>query len=74
MGQVLHDNGSASNDGPPDWATWRSELLGFTFEPAAIAYNRRLFNEDDLPRSHRELASFVRDTEARLAGRMGGYD
>ncbi|MGX9857027.1 sensor histidine kinase (plasmid) [Limimaricola variabilis] len=59
---------------PPDWATWRSELFGFTFEPAAIAYDRRLFDEEDLPRSHRDLASFVRDNETKLAGRIGGYD
>ncbi len=59
---------------PPDWASWRSELFGFTFEPAAIAYDRRLFDAAELPRSHRDLASFVRDNEARLAGRIGGYD
>ncbi|MBU2957994.1 sensor histidine kinase N-terminal domain-containing protein [Paracoccus sp. C2R09] len=61
-------------DRPPDWAEWRSELFGFTFEPAAIIYDRRALSAEDLPTSHRDLSSFIRDHEAELRGKIGGYD
>ncbi|WOI57966.1 extracellular solute-binding protein [Palleronia sp. LCG004] len=59
---------------PPEWAVWRSELFGFTYEPAAIIFNRDLVDERELPRTHRELATFIRTNEERLDGRIGGYD
>lgn len=59
---------------PPDWASWRSELFGFTFEPAAIVYDRRQIAEAELPASHRDLSIFVRENEDRLRGRIGSYD
>ncbi len=58
----------------PDWAIWRSELFGFTFEPAVIVYNRAAFRPDSLPREHRELANFIRDNEAALYRHIGIYD
>ena len=58
----------------PDWASWRAELFGFTFEPAAMIYDRALFDAAELPRGHGELARFVRENERRLAGRIGTYD
>jgi len=59
---------------PPGWAQWRSELFGFTFEPAAILFNRDLLSRDELPTSHRDLSSFIRDRENELRGKIGGYD
>ncbi len=58
----------------PDWAMWRSELYGFTFEPAAILYNRPALAADILPRLHQDLPRFIRENEARLMGRIGTYD
>ena len=58
----------------PDWAVWRSELFGFTFEPAAVIFDRRAIEESELPQSHRDLSRFVRENEARLMGRIGSYD
>lgn len=58
----------------PDWATWRSELFGFTFEPAVIAYNAASFAPSDLPTEHRELANFIRDNAPTLNQRIGVYD
>ncbi len=58
----------------PDWATWRSELFGFTFEPAVIVYNRAAFGPESLPKEHRELANFIRDNEVALHQRIGTYD
>lgn len=59
---------------PPSWATWRSELFGFTFEPAVIVYNNRMIPKEELPTSHRDMATFVRENEARFRGRIGTYD
>lgn len=58
----------------PPWALWRSELFGFTFEPAAIIYNKAAFESHELPSNHRDLASLIRDQESRLLGRIGAYD
>ncbi|MCA0964647.1 extracellular solute-binding protein [Salipiger bermudensis] len=59
---------------PPEWGTWRSELFGFTFEPAAVVYDRRAISASELPANHRDLATFVRANESRLRGRIGSYD
>lgn len=58
----------------PEWATWRSELFGFTFEPAVIVYNSALFAREELPTEHRELANFIRDNQSMLNQRIGIYD
>ncbi|MFD1343143.1 sensor histidine kinase [Litorisediminicola beolgyonensis] len=59
---------------PPDWATWRSEIFGFTFEPAVMVYDTRAVAASELPVTHRDLATFVRENEARFHGRIGTYD
>jgi len=59
---------------PPSWATWRSELFGFTFEPAVVVYDTRAISEEELPTSHGDLATFVRENEDRFRGRIGTYD
>ena len=59
---------------PPSWAVWRSELFGFTFEPAVMIYDTDAVARDELPASHRDLATFVRANEDRFRGRIGTYD
>lgn len=59
---------------PPPWATWRSEIYGFTFEPAVMIYDKQAIPADELPASHRDLATFVRANEQRFKGRIGTYD
>ncbi|MEE2859594.1 MAG: extracellular solute-binding protein [Pseudomonadota bacterium] len=58
----------------PDWASWRSELFGFTAEPAAMIYNMAAFRDLPLPETHQELASLIRANEDDLRGRIGAYD
>lgn len=58
----------------PDWAVWRSELFGFTFEPAAIVYNMELITPGTLPQEHRELINYIRSNETRLNRKIGIYD
>ena len=58
----------------PRWASWRRELFGFTREPAALIYNRAALDPGEVPRTHADLATFLRENEARLVGRVGTYD
>lgn len=56
------------------WSAWRSELFGFTFEPSAVVYHRPAFAPEDLPRTHADMAVFLRENEDRFFGRVGTYD
>ncbi|TQS73632.1 ABC transporter substrate-binding protein [Rhodobacteraceae bacterium] len=58
----------------PSWACWREELFGFTQEPEVVVVNRARLGHLALPRSHAELADFIRDHRTTLAGRLGTYD
>ncbi|APE45520.1 histidine kinase [Sulfitobacter alexandrii] len=58
----------------PGWATWRSELFGFTFEPAVIVYNTDLIPPGTLPQEHLELVNYIRRNEMALNRRIGIYD
>lgn len=57
----------------PDWASWRNELVGLTFEPAVIVYDRQGLRPGEVPRNRFELVDLLRQTE-RFRGRIGTYD
>ncbi len=71
---MAHRFEPAAADALPDWARWRDELYGFTFEPVAMVYNRAAFADRDLPRNRSELASMIRDDPGFFEGRIGTYD
>lgn len=58
----------------PDWAHWRDEVFGFTFEPAVIIYNPRLMPPGTQPRSHTDLATLLEQEPDRFRGRVATYD
>lgn len=58
----------------PDWAKWRDEVFGFTFEPAVIVYNRNLVAPADIPRTHHDLAELLRTKPEFYDGKIGTYD
>ena len=58
----------------PSWAVWRSEVFGFTFEPAVIVYNPKRFTETTVPRSRRDLLRLLEHDPASMVGRIGTYD
>lgn len=60
-------------DDLPDWASWRNELAGLTFEPAVIVYDRQGLDPAEVPRNRFELVDLLRQTE-RFRGRIGTYD
>ncbi|MHC5656138.1 ABC transporter substrate-binding protein [Stappia sp. ICDLI1TA098] len=58
----------------PDWAQWRGELYGFTWEPVVMTYNKRAFANRPLPHTRSELAGMIRDDPEFFRGRIGTYD
>ncbi|MEP3435393.1 MAG: ABC transporter substrate-binding protein [Hoeflea sp.] len=57
----------------PDWAQWRGELIGLTYEPAVMVYNKAAFAADGPPRSRFDLIDMMRQSD-RLSGRIATYD
>lgn len=60
--------------GLPEWARWRNEVFGFTFEPAVIIYNRDLISDAEVPRTHLTLAELLETQTERFRGKIATYD
>jgi iron(III) transport system substrate-binding protein len=58
----------------PDWANWRNEAFGFSYEPIVFVYNKAAFNGRDLPRTHEALATALRSDGLFFQHRVGSYD
>lgn len=65
---------SKETDALPAWAKWRSEIFGFTYEPAVIVVNTSFLAGEVLPRSRSELLHLIREKSAELYGRLGTLD
>ncbi|MDZ5452693.1 sensor histidine kinase [Labrys sedimenti] len=58
----------------PAWASWRSEIFGFTFEPIVIVYNRALVPDTQAPHSHLALTELLEQETDRFRGKVATYD
>lgn len=58
----------------PRGANWRDEVIGFTFEPVVIVYNRAKVPVEDVPQTHLELADLMRVKADTYRGLVGTYD
>ena len=58
----------------PEWANWRNEVFGFTFEPAVIIYNKAALSDGMVPTSHAHLAELLKKHPGDLFGRVATYD
>lgn len=58
----------------PEWATWREEAYGTTFEPIAIVYNKTLIDAKDVPRTHTDLLKLLKNNPARFRNKVTTYD
>ncbi|MDX1821809.1 MAG: extracellular solute-binding protein [Paracoccaceae bacterium] len=65
---------SVWRDNLPPWASWRDEVIGFTYEPIVIIYNPTLLPPGTQPRSHLELAELLERDPDRFRGRIATYD
>jgi two-component system sensor histidine kinase TctE len=77
--KLANDGHALAHDSPflatlPDWAHWRNEVFGFTFEPAVIIYNSDLLEPAEVPRTHLKLAELLETQSERFRGRVATYD
>ncbi|RKE83534.1 ABC transporter substrate-binding protein [Rhizobium sp. AG855] len=68
------DHRSPETERVADWANWRDEVFGFTFEPAVIVYDGKRVPPEDVPRSHVEIAELLRAKPDVYRNRIGTYD
>jgi ABC-type Fe3+ transport system substrate-binding protein len=67
-------NHSAEVKALPSWAKWRDEVVGLTYEPAVIVYNRDLVPPAQVPRSRFDLIDLLRPEDNPFTGRIATYD
>lgn len=58
----------------PDWATWRNEGYGTTYEPIVFVYNKRLLKPEEIPQSHADLPRALAAGAERFKGKVTSYD
>ncbi len=58
----------------PDWAQWRHEVFGISYEPVVIVYNKARLPAAGVPRTRRQLLELLRAPGAPLRGKVGTYD
>ena len=58
----------------PSWAKWRDEVVGLTYEPAVIVYNRDLLSPAQVPQSRFDLIDLLRPADNPFIGRIATYD
>lgn len=77
--KLANDGYALAYDSPylgdlPDWAHWRNEVFGFTFEPAVIIYNPDRIAPEEVPRTHLKLAELLETETEKFRGQIGTYD
>ncbi len=77
--KLANDNFAARYQSPeaaslPEWAVWRDEAFGTTFEPAVFVYSTRFVAEDEVPRTHAEFLRLITSQPDKYAGNVITYD
>ncbi|MEQ5776044.1 ABC transporter substrate-binding protein [Thalassospira sp. NFXS8] len=57
----------------PDWAKWRDQLFGLTYEPAVTVYNKAFFANRKPPQNRFDLIDLLRESDTFRA-KVGSYD
>ncbi|MBL6928711.1 MAG: ABC transporter substrate-binding protein [Rhodospirillales bacterium] len=58
----------------PQWANWRNEAFGFTFEPIVIVYNPKILAAEDVPATRFDLIRLLREKADTYRSKVGSYD
>jgi iron(III) transport system substrate-binding protein len=58
----------------PEWAVWRDEAFGTTFEPAVFVYNKRLIPPAEVPRTHSEFLRLIAAQPEKFRNNVTTYD
>ena len=58
----------------PDWANWKNEAFGTTYEPIGFVYNKRLLPAADVPQTHADLVKLLNTETDKFKGKVNTYD
>jgi iron(III) transport system substrate-binding protein len=58
----------------PEWAIYKDQAWGTTFEPVVFAYNKRLLPADAVPQSHADLIRVIKEKPQLFKGKITAYD
>lgn len=77
--KLANDHYAASYQSPeaaslPDWAVWRDEAFGTTFEPAVFVYSKRFVHDAEVPRTHADFFRLLTKRRDKYAGHVTTYD
>lgn len=65
---------SAETKALPDWANWKNEAFGTTFEPIGIVYNKRLLPAGEVPQTHADFIKLLHNSGDKFKGKVTTYD
>ncbi|MBJ7549661.1 ABC transporter substrate-binding protein [Marinomonas ostreistagni] len=65
---------SEVTDALPQWAKWRDEAFGFTFEPIVMVINQDILGNLAMPESREALLSLIRERSPLVQGKVGLSD
>ncbi|MFT2111428.1 ABC transporter substrate-binding protein [Marinomonas sp. 2405UD68-3] len=65
---------SAETERLPDWAKWRDQIFGFTFEPAVFAFNADVLGDQFVPHTRTQLVQFIQQNSQQLNNKIGNFD
>ena len=77
--KLANDNFAARYESPeasslPEWAVWRNEAFGTTFEPAVFVYSTRFVTGSDIPHTHSDFIRLLTTQRDKYAGNVTTYD
>jgi iron(III) transport system substrate-binding protein len=58
----------------PEWANWKNEAFGTTYEPIGIVYNKRLLPAADVPQTHADFIKLLSTQTDKFKGKVNTYD
>ncbi|HXX86398.1 MAG TPA: ABC transporter substrate-binding protein [Casimicrobiaceae bacterium] len=58
----------------PEWAVWKNQAFGTTYEPIAIVYNKRLMAADEIPQTRGDFVRLLSDKHDRFVGKVVTYN
>jgi iron(III) transport system substrate-binding protein len=58
----------------PEWAIWRNEAFGTTYEPIVLVYNKRALAPAEVPQTHGDLIRLLKNGQDRFLGKIVTYD
>jgi iron(III) transport system substrate-binding protein len=58
----------------PQWAVYKDQAYGTTYEPAVFIYNKRLVTGDDIPQDHAAFAKLINGQVDKYKGKVTTYD